>query len=869
MGTQYNPQQIEEQWQAEWEELGIYKAIDNDTRPKFYSLVMFPYPSGDLHMGHMRVYTISDVISRQRRMMGFNVLNPMGWDAFGLPAENAAIKRKLHPEAWTKSNIKHMRDAQLKKLGTSYDWQREVNTCEVDYYHWTQWILLKFYEKGLVYRKSAPVNWCPQCETVLANEQVENGACWRHPETQVEQKMMAQWFLKITAYTEQLLKDLDQLKGWPERVCLMQKNWIGKSEGAELQFTVESKPNIKITVFTTRPDTVFGVSYIVLAPENPLVAELTTAENKDAVEKYVAESKLKSELDRMTTEKDKSGVPTGSFVVNPFNGEIVPVWVADYVLMGYGTGAVMGVPAHDDRDFAFASKFQLPIREVISESGQSTGQMKAAYTENGIMLNSGSFNGLSNTEAKSKMTEWAAENQSGNARVLYRLRDWLISRQRYWGCPIPLVHCESCGVVPVKESDLPVELPLDVEFTGEGGSPLGKSQKWLHTSCPNCGKDARRETDTMDTFIDSSWYYLRYCDVQNKKLAFDKAKADYWMPVDQYVGGIEHAILHLLYSRFFTKALRDCGLLSCDEPFSNLLSQGMVTKFSQISGRIEKMSKSRGNVVGTTDFFTKFGADSARLFTLFAAPPEAELEWSEEGAIGQFRFLGRIWRYIQDLIDAGILGKESSTKKDFGEKGYDKSEGLSAQAKLLLQSCHKTIKAVSDDLSPERYAFNTAIARCMELVNQLYAFAAAKAQEGSNGNGSSEATGNSAMSKCSPQERELLAFAARSLLLVMAPMAPHLSEELWHQCGFAASAKDSIHVTKWPSYTASLTEADEFELVFQINGKNVSKAMVKRGISEQEAREVALSDDKVIKKMDGKDPRKVIFVKDRLVNIVV
>ncbi|MBX9571535.1 MAG: leucine--tRNA ligase [Candidatus Obscuribacterales bacterium] len=889
MGTQYNPQQIEEKWQAEWENLGIYKAIDNDSRPKFYSLVMFPYPSGDLHMGHMRVYTISDVISRHKRMLGFNVLNPMGWDAFGLPAENAAIKRKLHPESWTKSNIKYMRDEQLKKLGTSYDWDREVNTCDVEYYHWTQWVLLKFYEKGLVYRKSAPVNWCPDCATVLANEQVENGACWRHPETTVEQKMMAQWFLKITAYTEPLLQDLDLLKGWPERVCLMQKNWIGKSVGAELQFTVESKPNVKITVFTTRPDTVFGVSYVVLAPENPLVQELTTPENKEAVENYVKESKLKSELDRMTTDKDKTGVPTGSFVVNPFNGDIVPIWVADYVLMSYGTGAVMGVPAHDERDFAFAKKFNLPITEVISPTGEASGELKAAYTEDGTMINSGNFNGLSNEEAKQKMTDWAAQNQSGGPRVQYRLRDWLISRQRYWGCPIPLVHCEKCGVVPVKEQDLPVVLPLDVEFTGEGGSPLGKNQAWLDVSCPGCGGPARRETDTMDTFIDSSWYFLRYADAKNTKVAFDKKKVDYWMPVDQYVGGIEHAILHLLYSRFFTKALRDCGLVSCDEPFTNLLSQGMVVKHSTISGRIEKMSKSRGNVVGTTDFFKKYGADAARLFTLFAAPPEQELEWSEEGAVGQFRFLGRIWRMVQDLLDANVLGKGSKTKKYFGKTGISSFEGLNSNSKALLQVTHKTIKAVTDDLSRERFSFNTAIARCMELVNALYGFVAT-----SGGGGSTESKGgvavatggqsgaaSSDLANCSEKDKEVLAFSIRSLLLLLAPMAPHLCEELYQECGFAAEGSDgngsqnggatiaSIHVAEWPGFVEELTTADEIELVLQVNGKIISKTMVKRGISEEEAKTTAFEDEKIKKKVEGQTPKKVIFVKDRLVNIVV
>ncbi|MBY0549322.1 MAG: leucine--tRNA ligase [Candidatus Obscuribacterales bacterium] len=863
MATQYTPQDIEEKWQHAWEKTGIYKAIDNDARPKFYSLVMFPYPSGDLHMGHMRVYTISDVISRHRRMLGYNVLNPMGWDAFGLPAENAAIKRKLHPDAWTQQNIRYMRDEQLKKLGTSYDWDREVTTCSPDYYRWTQWIFLKFYEKGLVYRKSAPVNWCPDCQTVLANEQVENGACWRHPETPVEQKMMSQWFLKITAYTEQLLQDLDTLKGWPERVCTMQRNWIGKSEGAELHFTVESKPNVKISVFTTRPDTVFGVSYLVLAPENPLVQELTSDEQRSSVEAYVDQAKHKTELERVAAaEKDKTGVPTGSFVVNPFNGDIVPIWVADYVLMTYGTGAVMGVPAHDERDFAFAGRFGLPVVEVISPDGKSSNELKAAYTEAGTMVNSGSFNGLPSEEAKKKMIAWAAENQSGTPRTHYRLRDWLISRQRYWGCPIPLVHCEKCGIVPLPEAQLPIELPMDIEFTGEGGSPLGKQQSWLITACPSCGQEARRETDTMDTFIDSSWYFLRYCDATDPKEAFARKTVDYWMPVDQYVGGIEHAILHLLYSRFFTKALRDCGLISCGEPFSNLLSQGMVTKFSPQSGRIEKMSKSRGNVVGTTDFFHKFGADSARLFTLFAGPPEQEIEWSEEGAVGQFRFLGRIWRLVQDAIENGVLGGETAANVTT----VTSAEGLSPAAKALLQLTHKSIKAVSEDLSVERYSFNTSIARCMELVNGISTFTQSKSKNGNNGGTAGEAFDGS--------EKTLVAFTLRSLLLLMAPLAPHMTEELWHQAGFnhgKTNAPDggSIHVTAWPQYVEALTVTDEIELVIQVNGKIIMKTNVSRGITEPDAKSLAMDDPRVKTKIGEQEIRKVIFVKDKLLNIVV
>lgn len=849
MTSQYNPQDIEESWQARWEELGIYKAKDNDkSRPKFYSLVMFPYPSGDLHMGHMRVYTISDVISRYKRMQGFNVLNPMGWDAFGLPAENAAMSRKLHPESWTKQNIKFMRDEQLKKLGTSYDWEREVTTCDEDYYHWTQWIFLKFYNAGLAYRKEAPVNWCPQCQTVLANEQVENGACWRHPETPVVQEMMSQWFLKITAFTEPLLQDLDKLAGWPERVKVMQRNWIGKSQGAELEFTVESQPNVKIPVFTTRPDTVFGVSYLVLAPEHPLVKQLTTPENKAAVESYVEQASHKTELERMVTEKEKTGVPIGSYVVNPFNGDIVPIWISDYALLNYGTGAVMGVPAHDERDFAFAKAFGLPITEVISPEGKSSGELKAAYVDSGIMVNSGSFNGLPNETAKQKMIAWAAENQSGKARTQYRLRDWLISRQRYWGCPIPLVHCARCGVVPMPDEKLPVKLPIEgIEITGEGGSPLKRKSDWINIDCPACGQSAKRETDTMDTFVDSSWYFLRYADAKNPALPFDTAKADYWMPVDQYVGGIEHAILHLLYARFFTKALNDLKLVKCDEPFSALLSQGMVTKFSPASGRIEKMSKSRGNVVGTMDFFKRYGADTARLFTLFAAPPEQELEWSEEGAVGQFRFLGRVWRLAADLAEKKAINARVT------EVSTDK---LSAEGKALLRLIHRTVKAVTRDLHVESYSFNTAIARCMELVNGFYKFLA---DDSSNGKGDSVPAGST----------DLLSFGLRNLLLLLAPMAPHISEELWHMCGFAADKNDSIHVTAWPVFNEELTIDDEVELVLQVNGKVVSKCAVPRGMEKAVAENTALQDPKVKSKIEGLAVRKVIVVPDRLVNVVV
>lgn len=846
MASQYCPQDIDEKWQAQWEKLGIYKAIDNADKPKFYSLVMFPYPSGDLHMGHMRVYTISDVISRQRRMQGFNVLNPMGWDAFGLPAENAAMKRNRHPEDWTKENIRFMRDEQLKKLGTSYDWDREVTTCDSNYYKWTQWLFLKMYEAGLAERKSAPVNWCPECCTVLANEQVENGACWRHPETPVEQKQMHQWFLKITKYADELLADLDTLKGWPERVRVMQQNWIGKSQGAELFFKVKEKPDVEVKVFTTRPDTVFGVSYLVLAPENPLVAQLTTPECKAKVDEYVESAKKKTELDRMTAEKTKTGVPTGSHVINPFNGEAVPLLVSDYVLMSYGTGAVMGVPAHDERDFAFAGVFNLPVSEVISADGKPTfdkasSKMKEAFLDQGIMLNSGEFDGLPSAEAKAKMIEWAEKKGVGKSRTQFRLRDWLISRQRYWGCPIPLVHCEKCGINPVPEKSLPVILPVEgVEFTGEGGSPLKRMNDWLAVDCPKCGGKAQRETDTMDTFIDSSWYFLRYVDATNPAEAFAKEKVDYWMPVDQYVGGVEHAILHLLYSRFFTRALRDMGLVQCAEPFTNLLSQGMVTMYSPVSGRIEKMSKSRGNVVGTLDFFKKYGADAARLFTLFASPPEQELEWNEDGAVGQHRFLGRIWRLVDDLREKGCIVGASNA--------VDPGSALEGADKALLKQIHKSVKAVTTDLSKEHYGFNTAIARCMELVNALYKY----------------------VQEVNPQgPSPLLTFAVRNLLLVIAPMAPHLSEELWHLCGFAKNADDSIHVTSWPTYEEALTIDEDIELVLQVNGKIVNKVGVSRGLSKEKAEELARGDDKMMAKLNGATIRKVIVVPDKLVNIVI
>jgi len=891
MNPEYSPQTIEEKWQQRWEQLGIYRANDLDKKKKFYSLVMFPYPSGDLHMGHMRVYTISDVISRHRRMLGYNVLNPMGWDAFGLPAENAAMSRGRHPQEWTQENIKYMRDEQLKKLGTSYDWQREVTTCNPDYYHWTQWLFLRFFKHNLVTRKEAPVNWCPECQTVLANEQVENGKCWRHGDIDVIQKQMSQWFLKITDYAERLLQDIDKLTGWPEHVKTMQRNWIGKSQGAELFFTVEGKPNARINVFTTRQDTVFGVTYLVLAPEHPLVLELTEPGQKKAVEAYIDSAKHKTELERMAAEKSKTGVPLGSFAINPFNGDQIPIWISDYVLASYGTGAVMGVPAHDERDFIFAKLFKLPIKEVVSPDGQVAPELKESYLEPGILVNSGMFNGLNNEIAKVKIIDWAKSNNCGSARIQYKIHDWLISRQRYWGCPIPLIHCAKCGIVPVPEEELPVVLPVEgISWARQGeiqranggeepaevsaalikGSPLAKLSKWLDVKCFKCGHAAKRETDTMDTFIDSSWYFFRYADANNKKEPFAFDKVNYWMPVDQYVGGVEHAILHLLYARFFTKAFKDMGLVNCDEPFTNLLSQGMVTMFSPQSNRIEKMSKSRGNVVGTTSFFKEYGADSARLFSLFAAPPEQELEWSEDSAIGQYRFVGRLWRLAHTLKEQKLIALPANINFD--------TANLPPALVALLKLTHKTIKAVSQDLGADRYLFNTAIARCMELLNGLYKFIGDKtSRDGDKNTSGSENTvpvlennGGKGMSVTvfDQMERQVLTFAYSNLLLLLAPMAPHVTEELWHNLGFTDSEGESIHVHNWPAYDEKLTIDDEIELVLQVNGKIVSKQIVPRGLEKSKAEALALADNRVQMKIDSRPVRKVIVVIDRLVNVV-
>lgn len=832
---EYNPKDIENKWQKKWEETKIYSAINFDQRPKYYSLVMFPYPSGDLHMGHMRVYTISDVISRNRRMNGFNVLNPMGFDAFGLPAENAAIERNIPPGDWTRNNINHMKNEQLKRMGTSYDWDREVISCNFDYYKWTQWLFLQFYKNGLAYQKEAPVNWCSQCHTVLANEQVEDGKCWRHDDVIVEKKMMKQWFLKITHYAEELLNDLDTLDGWPERVKTMQKNWIGKSLGAEIVFKVKNS-NEEIKVYTTRPDTLFGVTYLVLAPEHALVSKLTTIENKEKVSAYIKQASGLTEIERLAENKEKTGVPLGSYVVNPISGEEIPIWIADYALVDYGTGAVMGVPAHDIRDFAFSKNHKLKIKQVISKDGFIS-DLKDAYVESGIMLNSNEFNGLDSEDAKQKIVDSLATINAGNKKINYRLRDWLISRQRYWGCPIPVAYCEGCGLVPMNESDLPILLPENVKFTGEGGSPLKQDTQWISIKCPKCHSPAKRETDTMDTFICSSFYYLRYADAKNDKEIFSKEKIDYWLPVDQYVGGIEHAILHLLYSRFFTKAIRDFGFLKFDEPFLNLLSQGMVTMYSEKVGKTAKMSKSKGNVIGTTSFFDEYGADAARLFILFAAPVESEVEWSTEGAIGQYRFLERIWRLFFNL--------KANASLDLNEAYLDPAS-LDHLQKNLYRIANHTIKAVNEDTSSKRYSFNTAIARMIELVNAMYKFTQDK-------------------KSYSEIDSKILSFCITNLLKLLSPYAPHICEELWERIG----GKYSVHQQKWPSFDERALITDEVQLVIQVGGKKIDVLNVKKGQKKEDVEKLVLALDKVKAKMDGKELVKLIVVPDKIVNIVL
>lgn len=838
MQEKYSFSEIEPKWQKKWVDEKAYKADEQSVKPKFYALAMFPYPSGNLHMGHVRNYSIVDVIARFKRMQGFNVLHPIGWDSFGLPAENAAIKNQTPPAEWTWKNIANMK-RQLQEMGISYDWDREVATCHPDYYKFTQWMFLEFYKHGLVYKKKAAVNWCPSCATVLANEQVVDGACERC-ETTVTKKDLEQWFFKITDYAQVLLDDLDKLPGWPDKVKTMQKNWIGRSEGTEVDFTVENRTD-KIRVYTTRVDTIYGVSYVVLAPEHPLVKELVAGtEYEKEVQAFIDKMKGLNEITRTSTETEKEGLFTGAYCLNPYNGKKVPIWIANYVLFEYGTGAVMGVPAHDERDFEFATKYQLPISRVIRPEGMPVEEkdqpLNEAYTEDGFMVNSGEYDGLNNMDAWEKMSDEAEREDFGQRKVNFRLRDWLISRQRYWGAPIPMVYCEHCGIVPVPQDQLPVMLPDDVVFKA-GENPLTTSESFRETTCPTCGGRAHRETDTMDTFMCSSWYYLRYTDPRNNTLPFSKQAADQWMNVDQYVGGVEHAILHLLYSRFFTKALRDFGYLKVDEPFANLLTQGMVC----LDG--SKMSKSKGNIVSPEEIIGKYGADTARLFILFAAPPERDLEWNDQGVEGCYRFLNRVWRLVGQY--AGILkaDKEAQTLAQPSEKNQTtRAFGeLNAADKEMRRQTHLTIQRVTTDIGA-RYNFNTAVSAIMELVNALYLY------------------------KEQPNAKvEVAREALESILILLAPFAPHMTEELWRELG----RNESIHKQTWPQVEEAALVQEEVTVILQVNGKLRERIQVPAEISAQELEQQIRNLPKLKEWTQGKEIVKVITVPGKLVNLVV
>ena len=820
MIPKYAPEEIEPAWQKRWEEDKLFHVTEDPSKEKFYLLEMFPYPSGKIHMGHVRNYSIGDVVARFLRMRGLNVLHPMGWDAFGMPAENAAIQHGVHPNVWTHQNIEAMR-AQLKRMGFSYDWDRELATCEPEYYRWEQLVFLKMYEKGLAYKKKSTVNWCETCQTVLANEQVEAGKCWRcHQE--VTPKELDQWFFKITAYADELLEYCDKLPGWPERVLTMQKNWIGKSFGVEVDFPIKGRDEA-IRVFTTRQDTLFGATFMSLAPEHPLALELAEGTPQfEAVREFVERTKKQDKIVRSSEDLEKEGIFTGAYCVNPLTGWDMPIYVANFVLMEYGTGAVMAVPTHDQRDFEFTKKYGLPLVVVIQPEGESLDPktMTEAYTDDGVLVNSGPFNGLPNREAMEKIADYLEEKGIGKRSVQYRLRDWGISRQRYWGAPIPIIYCDDCGIVPVPEEDLPVVLPLDLEVGKEGQSPLPKSPEFYEVPCPKCGKKARRETDTMDTFVESSWYYERYASPRYDKGMFDPEAVKYWLPVDQYIGGIEHAILHLLYSRFYTKVLRDFGMVEFDEPFTNLLTQGMVIKDGA------KMSKSKGNVVDPNYLIEKYGADTARLFSLFAAPPERDLDWSDQGVEGSYRFLNRVWRLVMENLD--VL------------KGPLTAVGEDRISQDLHRKTHQTIKKVTEDI--DRYHFNTAVSAVMELTNAVYGILPLKEE-----------------TKGAFQE------AVRAILLLLSPFVPHITEELWHRTG-----NDTYLLNEpWPGYDPEAAKEEEITIVVQVNGKLRDRLILPADVQEEQVKEAAMNQEKVKKYLDGKTIRKVIYVPKKLLNIVV
>lgn len=815
--TFYPFEQVEKKWQKYWQETGAFKAEFAPGKPKYYLLEMFPYPSGKIHMGHVRNYTIGDVAARYRRMKGFNVLHPMGFDAFGQPAENAAIKNKSHPAEWTHKCIDWMKK-ELRRMGYSYDWEREVSTCDADYYKWNQWIFLKMFERGLAYKKASNVNWCPSCETTLANEEVIDGACWRCHK-KVEQKDLEQWFLKITEYRERLLEDLGQLKHWPERVRAMQTNWIGRSQGVVIYFRLKEN-NETIPVFTTRADTIFGATYVVLAPEHPTVKKIIKGKPQEKeVLKFIEKVGKESKVVRSSSDVKKEGIFTGAYAVNPVNNEQIPIWTADYVLMEYGTGAIMAVPAHDQRDFLFAKEHNLPMRIVIENrlTGQPANRptdISEAYEGDGVQVNSSQFDGLPNQEAKKKIAEWMERAGIGKIETQWRLRDWLISRQRYWGTPIPMIYCKSCGIVPVPYEDLPVKLPENAEFTGTGGSPLGKVKEFVEVKCPKCGGPAKRETDTMATFFDSSWYFLRFCSPKFDKAAFDAKEAKYWMQVDQYIGGIEHAILHLLYSRFFTKFFKDLGMVDFNEPFQRLLTQGMVLKDGEV------MSKSKGNIVDPDEIIKKYGTDTIRLYILFAGPPETEMEWNDKGIEGSFRFLNRVWR----LMEKAVSSQPSAVSQKENQE--------------LKRKTHETIKRVTEDI--ESFQFNTAISAIMELVNTAYSVQ------------------RIAYSK-------ELKEAVEIIVVLMFPFTPHMCEEMWETLGH----KPGIFRVKWPEHDPAVLVLKEITMIIQVNSRVRSRLSLPVGIDEAGLKEKALADPAVQKWMGGKPARNLIIVPNKLVNIIV
>lgn len=866
---EYNFKDVEAKWQKNWKDENLFKTFDKvEGKDNYYVLAMLPYPSGKLHVGHARNYTLGDVIARYKRMKGYNVLNPMGWDSFGLPAENAAIQNGAHPAVWTKSNIENMK-RQLNLMGLSYDWDREIASYKPEYYKWNQWMFKRFYEKGMIYKKKSLVNWCPDCNTVLANEQVEDGMCWRHSKTPVVQKELEQWFFKITDYAEELLEGHKELKGgWPEKVLTMQKNWIGKSYGTEVTFKVVENQQ-DLPVFTTRIDTIYGVSYCVVAPEHPIVEEILKVNPN--IKSAVEEMKNTDLIERSAEGREKRGVFTGWHVINPVNNKKVELWIADYVLMNYGTGAVMAVPCHDERDFAFATKYNLPMEVVIEPVDKETkepislvaNEMTQAFTENGILVNSDKFNGITSKEALTKIAEFVEEKGYGKRTVKYRLKDWGVSRQRYWGTPIPALYCEKCGVVMEKDENLPVTLPEDVSFSGQG-NPLETSETFKHAVCPVCGGPARRDTDTMDTFVDSSWYFLRYCDPHNAELPFAKEIVDGWMPVDQYIGGVEHAVMHLLYARFFQKLLRDIGVVSANEPFKRLLTQGMVLGPSYYSEnekrfvfpcdvelkgekaylkstgeelvvKMEKMSKSKNNGVDPEEMIVKYGADTTRLFIMFAAPPEKELEWNENGLAGAYRFLSKIWRLVME-------------NKENLEPGQVNLSKVSKEDKALLIKLNQTIKKVTDSIEDD-YHFNTSIAATMELINETQDYKANVLDAG----------------KETTESKKIFAQVIETILVMLSPFTPHICDELWNEIGH----EGCLYTREWPTYDPKLTVTSEVTMAIQVNGKVRGTLEVERGTAKEIIEKLALEVENVKKHMEGKQLVKLIVVPDKIVNIVV